>query len=292
VIVDPEEFAAQVNYLAALGRMIVPRAFSFAGGRVLFVGHEPFDAWELASLLPEEVDWREQEDAPSGFAPGLVVLGREWYTTDSLRSLLGEIEGSPKVVPQEGFLDELLFGHDWWGEEVESLRRITNEHRGLQIARSVGVLAPVGIGAKPTAKAKIANPALVTPPPAKEVPRISEKAPTPGFSWPSTEVEETKGGNDGEFALQARSRLNELGYNTKERRPVRWPILTDRAVPELGLPKVASMIAWFCRSRKQQRDGRRKFARAIGEWEHDLDRLEREVYPNHRPRFAWPRSEP
>lgn len=73
---------------------------------------------------------------------------------------------------------------------------------------------------------------------------------------------------------------------------MRWHILTDKVIPELGLRKVADMIAWFCRSRKQQRDGRRKFARAIGEWEHDLGRLEREVYPGQRPRFVWPRSEP
>lgn len=210
-MVDPEEFAAQVNYLAALGRMIVPRAFSFADGGVLFVGHEPFDAWELASLLPEEVESYEQEDAPGGFDPGLVVLGRGGYTKDSLRSVLGELEGSTRIVPQEGFLDELLFGHDWWGEESDSLRRMTDQHGGLQIARSVGVLAPVGLEAEPTPKAKIARPAPVSRPPAKEMPRTPEKAPTPVFSWPSTEAEETKGAIEGqEFDLKARSRLNEL----------------------------------------------------------------------------------
>ncbi len=158
MMVDPEEFAAQVNYLAALGRMIVPRAFSFADGGVLFVGHEPFDAWELASLLPEEVESYEQEDAPGGFDPGLVVVGRGGYTKDSLRSVLGELEGSTKIVPQEGFLDELLFGHDWWGEQIDSLRRMTDQHGGLQIVRSVGVLAPVGIEAKPTSKARSQGP--------------------------------------------------------------------------------------------------------------------------------------
>ncbi len=50
--VHPDEFAAQVNYLAAIGRMIVPRAFAFTGRKVLFVGHVPFNAEELGSLLP------------------------------------------------------------------------------------------------------------------------------------------------------------------------------------------------------------------------------------------------
>ena len=40
--VNPDEFAIQVNYLAAIGRLVVPRAFVFAGRKVLFVGHGPF----------------------------------------------------------------------------------------------------------------------------------------------------------------------------------------------------------------------------------------------------------
>ncbi len=32
--IDPEEFAVQINYLAAVGCMVVPRAFVFAGRKV------------------------------------------------------------------------------------------------------------------------------------------------------------------------------------------------------------------------------------------------------------------
>lgn len=291
--INPDEFAAQVNYLAAIGRMVVPRAFAFAGRRVLFVGHVPFNAEELGSLLPEETEWYEHSYAPDDFAPGLVIVGRGDYTKDELRSLLRAIEGSPKVLPQEGFVDELLFGHDWWDEESESLRTMVDQHRGLQIARSVGVLAPVGIGVpQPVAKAGPPEPTLTPRPPINEVLRGAENAPAVSFSWPSTEAEETRGADEAELDLRARSRLNELGYNTNQPPSVRWRILTTRAVPELGLPKVASMIAWLCRTRKQQRGGRQKYARAISEWEQDLDRLKREVYPKHRPRFVWPRAEP
>jgi hypothetical protein len=87
------------------------------------------------------------------------------------------------------------------------------------------------------------------------------------------EAEETGSGSDSEYDLRDRSKLKELGYDTNKSPSVRWRILTDKAVPELGLPKVARLIAWFCRSRKQQRGGRQKFASAIREWEHDLDRL-------------------
>ena len=50
---NPDEFAIQVNYLAAIGRMVVPRAFLFAERKVLFVGHGPFDPEDIAMLLPD-----------------------------------------------------------------------------------------------------------------------------------------------------------------------------------------------------------------------------------------------
>ncbi|MBA2712493.1 MAG: hypothetical protein H0U55_02935 [Rubrobacteraceae bacterium] len=205
--------------------------------------------------------------------------------------MLRAMKGSPKVLPQEGFVDELLFGHDWWNEEVESLRTMTDQHRGLQIARSVGLLAPVGIGSPVAPKPRVTPPQSSTTPQSEPREKPQPEAMSKDFSWPTTEAQETKGAGD-ELDLRARSRLNELGYNTNKSRPVRWRVLTEYAVPELGLPKVANMIAWLCRTRKQQRGGREKYARAIGEWEHDLARLHKERYPGHRPRFVWPRQEP
>ncbi len=291
---DPDSFAHQVNYLAALGRLVVPRAFAFAGRRVLFVGHEPFDAEELGGLLPDGTEWHEQQYAPEGFEPDVAVLGRA-FPEGVVESVLEGTGRTPKVVPQEGFLDELLFGHDWWTTKREALREMVDSHRGLKAARSIGALNSVGIKAlRPvekigpqvddSSKSDRAMDATRTP--------VGIRNPTSAFSWPSTEAEETRGGGEGEYDLRARSRLKELGYDTTKSPSTRWRILTTEAVPELGLPKVAGLIAWFCRSRKAQRGGREKFARAIGEWEHDLERLRREFHPNHRPRFNWPRSEP
>lgn len=96
------------------------RAFAFVGRKVLFVGHEPFDVEELGSLLPDGADWYEHPSAPEGFEPDVVVLGRTLYKGLVSTVIVG-IGGSPKVIPQEGFLDELLFGHDWWGAKLESL---------------------------------------------------------------------------------------------------------------------------------------------------------------------------
>ncbi len=295
--VDPDRFAEQVNYLAALGRLVVPRAFTFAGLRILFVGHEPFDAEELGGLLPDGTGWCEQQYAPEGFEPEVVVLGRT-FPGGLIESVLEDTASSPKVIPQEGFLDELLFGHDWWTVKHEALREMVGSHPGLQAASSIGALRPVGIG---TAALR---PVEKRPPPALEpsdpskgteagvAPVGTDNLASSAFSWPSTEAKETGGRSEGKYDLRDRSRLKELGYDTTRAPSARWRILTTEAVPELGLPRVAGLIAWFCRSRKAQRGGRQKFARAIGEWEHDLERLRREFYPSYRPRFNWPRSEP
>lgn len=259
-MVDPEEFAAQVNYLAALGRMVVPRAFAFAGRKALFAGHGPFDPEELASRLPEEAEWHEQHYAPDGFVPDLFVLGRDGFSKEPLRLLLRERAASAKVVPQEGFINELLFGHDWWSEAVGSLHKTVPNHRGLQIARSVNALAAVGILAPQPANKEAGTVGTrdpAAPAPAREA-SLRSAVSDEEFSWPSIEAAETRGVGDSEFELRIRSRLKELGYDTNQPPSARWRVLTTRAVPELGLPKVANMIAWFCRSRKQQKGGEAK----------------------------------
>ncbi len=291
---DPDSFAHRVNYLAALGRLVVPRAFAFAGQKVLFVGHEPFDAEELGGLLPDGTEWHEHQYAPKGFEPDVAVLGRA-LPEGVVESVLGGAGGSPKVVPQEGFVDELLFGHDWWTVKREALREMVDMHQGLRSARSVGALNRAGIeGPHPVETAISRAGSRSKPDEETEAGRgpVEIDSPPSAFSWPSTEAKETRGGGEGEYDLRTRSRLKELGYDTIKSPSTRWRILTDQAVPELGLPRVAGLIAWFCRSRKAQRGGRQKFARAIGEWEHDLERLRCELYPKHRPRFNWPRSEP
>lgn len=85
--VNHEDFARHVNYLAALGRLVVPRAFEFVGRPLLFLGHHPFDAEELASLLPEQVEWYLYEEMTEGLVPGTVVLGHEDFSKEELRAV-------------------------------------------------------------------------------------------------------------------------------------------------------------------------------------------------------------
>lgn len=248
--IDPDEFAEQVDYLGLLGKLVVSRAFTFVGQEILFTGEDPFSAEELSGLLPRRAYSYMDDDVPEDVSFDLVVVGQRDFSKEIIVDVLARDGEPPRFLPQEGFLDEVLFGHDWWSVDVEWLNAVLQYHPGLQYVASLET-----------------------------------------FSWPSTEAAEAEGRSEGELELREQSRLKELGYDTTKSRSVRWRVLTTKAVPELGLPRVAGMIAWFCRLKKRQRGGSQRFARAIGEWEHDLERLKREIYPKHRPRFVWPRSE-
>jgi len=250
VEINFDEFAEQVDYLGLLGKLVVPRALVFVGQENLFTGDDPFSAEELSALLPRRAYAYTDDDVPEGVAFDLVVVGQREFSKEVIVDAMARDGEPPRFLPQEGFLDELLFGHDWWYADVEWLNAVLRYHPGLQYVASLE-----------------------------------------SFPWPGTEAAESEGGGEGELELRERSRLKELGYDTTKPRPVRWRVLTTKAVPELGLPKVAGMIAWFCKLKKRQRGGSQRFARAIGEWEHDLERLKRELYPQHSPRFVWPRSE-
>lgn len=246
---DRDEFALHMDYVARLGKIVAPWALSLRDDKILFTGSDPFNAEELSGLLPKDVEYYEDYEAPEDADFSLVVVGQTGYSEDLLRAIVERSTSAPTFLPQEGFLDELLFGHDWWGTDIAWLEATLRYHPGLQYVKSLE-----------------------------------------GFAWPSTDAEETVDSvKSVSPELQARSRLNELGYKTGEKRSVRWRILTEKAVPEMGLQKVAGMIAWFCRSRKQQQGGREKYARAIGEWEHDLNRLKNEIYPKQSSGFGWPR---
>ncbi len=93
--------------------------------------------------------------------------------------------------------------------------------------------------------------------------------------------------------LPERSDLHRLGYRLGGlSRQERWRILIEEAVPRLGLEKVVRTIAGHRQRVLSQAGGATRYAHAVAEWEHDLERLKREVYVLHRLRFAWPRYDP
>ncbi|MBS4214931.1 cell division protein ZapB [Neobacillus rhizophilus] len=112
------------------------------------------------------------------------------------------------------------------------------------------------------------------------------KQSTESFPWPSTEIQESQHSDSHEQpTLNESSDLKVLGYQiTGQTRAKRWSIL-EKAVPKLGLKKVAYTIAYQVKLRKGQKNGFVKYKNAITEWEYDLDKLKKLYYKND---FTWP----
>jgi hypothetical protein len=83
------------------------------------------------------------------------------------------------------------------------------------------------------------------------------------------------------------SDLHELGYQISEMsREDRWRVLTDTAVPELGLQHVAETIVMLIR--RTQRVGEQRYHDPIAEWRHDLAHLKGHYYEGRLLPFLWP----
>ncbi|MFJ8236011.1 hypothetical protein ACIQ34_09725 [Ureibacillus sp. NPDC094379] len=105
------------------------------------------------------------------------------------------------------------------------------------------------------------------------------------FKWPETEINEKSHDQHEDNQLKEKSDLKKMGYQiTGLSRARRWEVL-QKAVPALGLSKVAYTIASHIKLRKGQKNGRVKFQHSISEWEHDLTKLKQVYYKNN---FKWP----
>ncbi|WP_281862690.1 hypothetical protein [Planomicrobium okeanokoites] len=109
------------------------------------------------------------------------------------------------------------------------------------------------------------------------------------FAWPSTEINWNNEYIEAdEKKLNDKSELNLLGYQiTGINRERRWRIL-EKAVPELGLKKVAYTISYNVKLRKGQKNGEKKYQYAISEWEYDLRKLKKHYYKQD---FKWPETD-
>jgi hypothetical protein len=82
------------------------------------------------------------------------------------------------------------------------------------------------------------------------------------------------------------SDLRKLGYRiTGLNRDQRWKLLVSTVLPKIGLKKTAIIISSHIRNRKLQANGEEKFAFAIKEWQHDLEKLKNHFHKND---FNWP----
>lgn len=213
----------------------------FAGKSVLFSGDGPLQVEELSELLPANAQWSAAEQFAPVRAPievDVVVVGEFRYSEEALRAAVRGAKRHMRALPQEGFIDEILFGNNWWVNKVEWLNWMCSRHSGLSFLRSLSMFD------WPT----------------------TEAVETTGASDRDTEFRSRTRLNELGYQITGLARSD------------RWGVLTARAVPNLGLELTATTIAQFVRLRKAQRDGRTRYRHAIVEWEYDLSRLKDEYY--------------
>ncbi|WP_249870797.1 hypothetical protein [Oceanobacillus saliphilus] len=119
-----------------------------------------------------------------------------------------------------------------------------------------------------------------------ELARPVKKVEHDSFKWPVTEINPESGNAENEPDLNTKSELRKLGYQISGMSRIkRWEILEKKAVPQLGLKKVAYTIAFLVRGRKAMKNGLIRNQNSITEWEYDLQRLKDTFYKNN---FFWP----
>jgi len=132
----------QLGYLEKMGELLLPRAFAFADQAVLFTGDVPYEAHWLARLLPDDAKVRVDGEDPETTSFDVVVVGRTGFYYDRMRRVLASRKEPCRFLPQEGFLDELLFGRDWWNKETRLLRASANRSGSARRAALPTVPSP------------------------------------------------------------------------------------------------------------------------------------------------------
>jgi hypothetical protein len=235
---------------------VTARAFDlhqrFGRSKVVFVGDWPFSQTELALLLPPTCE-HSIGFVSKGWTPTHVVIGQQAGLEGRLDLCMQAADTSTRFVPQGGFLDELLFAHDWWTSEVEGLNEACEHYPGLAYVRSESTEFK--------------------------------------FSWPSSQAEPVPEhrGDDGRVRME-KTPLRELGYNVTDLNAnQRWALL-QRIIDGrlLTLNEVVNTIASHCRTRRRQHGGETRYTQALVKWEYDLRRLKEKYYNGPPYAFTWP----
>jgi hypothetical protein len=246
---DENDLKSVIEYTERLASLVAPNALEMSGKTVQFIGTKPFEVSDLEGLLPSDATVVIDEPVDE---PDIVVLGTHDFNEDEIAAAVDARQDETSFLPQDGFLDLVLFGFDWWTHNVNLLNRSKDTHPGMSYLHSLRSLQ--------------------------------------SFKWPGTYAPESTGTTDSEGDFASETPLHRLGYNVSEptSKSARWLILSQVAVPTLGLETVAQTIANHIRLRKTHVGGAEKYRRAIGEWEHDLATLKSTYYQSLGANFYWP----
>ena len=256
----PTLITQALQFASSLADEIYKNCELSEGAIIGFTGTGPYFKDDLKSLLPEHIQVAELDGVSDpNQNVRMIVIGREDFDEAALEDHVQLSEQGIVFLPQEGFLDLVLFGYNWWVEEIDELNSVLEYHEGIQFLHSLQNQA---------------------------------------FTWPGTSANESDGTRIGDVEFAEESDLRRLGYSIRTERgsPTtrtdRWRVL-ERAVrsDQIGLQPTAEHIANLVRLRKTQPGGSERYHYAIQEWEYDLARLKRTYFSTRNYTFSWPSTE-
>jgi len=242
---DDDDQRKIIEYSARLSSTVAPNAMKLSGKTVHFIGWGPYSVEDIEALLPSDTLVVSGEHVTR---PDYVVLGTDEFDEHQILSAVEARHDSTSFLPQDGFLDLILFGYDWWAEYIQLLDDSKDWHPGmrhlhsLQSFRWPGTEAPESTGFQESGR------------------EFKSETDLHKLGYKLTNMTPAK----------------------------RWQVLTTVAIPRLGLKEVAGTIASHIRNRKRQVGGAEKYAKAIRAWEYDLQRLKTTYYKGTRANFHWP----
>ena len=123
-----------VAYGAKLNGVVSTNGLAMFGKRVQFIGTGPYVNDDLACLLPDGASViDEQSTEPADW----IILGREGLTVVNLENATLRNSSSTSYLSQEGFLDLILFGNDWWKVLTSRLNTEALNHPGLSFLKTL-----------------------------------------------------------------------------------------------------------------------------------------------------------
>ena len=252
--IDDNDLQSVIGYTARLASLVAPNALQLSGKTVQFIGTGPFTIDGLKGLLPLDVTVvvANQGSRRQKREPDFVVIGVEDFTEELISTAVDMKGDETSFMPQDGFLDLVLFGYDWWTDLPDLLNESKDWHPGMRYLHSLA---------------------------------------SSSFRWPRTTAPESDQPGVSENDFERTTDLFDMGYQiTGKSKSRRWSVLT-RAVPELGLKAVVETIANHIRVRKAQVGGADRYSHAINEWEYDLSMLRATYYRGSRADFQWPSTD-
>lgn len=104
--------------------------------RILVTGTGPFPVADLVAFAPPHLRFIREIDLFEGDWLDVVIIGSTGYSTSAIRTaLLAPV--TPRFLPFEGLLDELLTGADWWTDRIDLLDAALLTNAGLRYVKDL-----------------------------------------------------------------------------------------------------------------------------------------------------------